>query len=172
MPVCIAAGFGLQILLTASRKSLAAIAIGLAVLWAACLAFMFLGGTEFAQVRPFIITRSLFHMVLGVDIPVDPLRFSPGRLADWRVAISPLAAALAIAIAMSSREARGQWTLAAVAVIALLEAAAIRISDRAVRAVRNSSVRTCAGCRGTSVGALRRIMALRRLAAVSYSRTE
>ena len=127
VPACLAAGFGLQAVPATSRKYVVRIAIGLALIWLACLAFMYVGRMEFAQLRPVIITRSLFQMVLGLDIPVDPLHFDIWHPVAWQAFLSPLAAALAIAAAMLLHGMDRRRAVAAIAVIALVEAAAIRI---------------------------------------------
>lgn len=127
VPLCLLAGFGLQTLAGTPRKTLVRVGIVLGVLWLACLAFLVFGGMPYSERRWFIIARSLMNMTLGLEVPVDPVRFGFEQLVDWRTFVSPGAALIAIAAAIALRGERSRRLVAVIAGVALVEAALIRI---------------------------------------------
>ena len=139
VPLCLLAGFGLQNLSAGNPRKLLRLGLALGVLWLACFAFLLFGGLPYATWRPFIIGRSLLSMTLGLDLPVDPLRFDVAQLQDWRMFVSPVFAISVVTVSILLIRTNATRAVIVVALIILAEAAIVRIPT----IVFERSVGTC-----------------------------
>lgn len=122
VPLCIAAGYGLQIIASAPRANLLvvplAVLAGVVLFGLVLAAIALFGGFEALQSLKKAIDSGLRYV--GIDQIRDWIR-------DWKIYVSPVAALVAVAAYVLLCRSNPTRAAIVVAVIAIIEAAAIRI---------------------------------------------
>ena len=123
VPLCLAAGFGLQILAAAPRKNLLLVPFVAGVVGVVLgVAFVWFGMVPIG----WTITNALKDIV-GLDLLTVPIRIDLSILSDWHTYVSPVAGIVAVVAYALLCRANLARAAAILAVLALIEAAAIRI---------------------------------------------
>lgn len=123
LPLCMAAGFGLQILGANARKGLLIVLLGGGLAFAAMVYLMAMPiGWRLQDAANALLEPGLARGVL-----LGPLPIKESILANWTIFLSPVAGMVAVGVYLFMGRNNLSRAVMALAVLALVEAAAIRI---------------------------------------------